>query len=975
MSPNHSLDQVIKKVNSSYKASSSAESIVTINNRTRKFEPRPRFWQDIEYYLVRDIRNPTNVNECKNLLSKISDFTSGRSIELSIDYIASCNQENAIKVAEALHSENLYPIDLLEQKIRAIVSEFAQRITDEFFSNPSNCFENIRLLQSQISQRILNEVRLNLNTKISIIDASQFTPFVIETKNLVYTISDFSSGVSLDLIIDYRASCSSESVGQAIIALYSENTPVTELNRRIEAWIAAIPESRIPQIIENFDIEIDNLKQFLREEAKKEIRMTLELRLSTNDRRVRIASNKLKPYDTESIRFPVRVKDYDQELDIELIVTLDVDPARQEQAVKNFGKEILLIPLIKEEVKKYFLQKSLHEFYSKLQNSIHTEIVGVLNHAVADQGRKVGYLSIATKSIDEIRERLSLKEFVEIEDYYINCNVKGYDQPINVKNILRLEVENVALYSQAFTSSLIPLDERGKPDLEKWVKIRLETIVKSVLFEWNYVDLLIEFEPQTQNQATETSSQINSQGIIESSQVNQKIQTTMQTEAKSIGYSVMQIISIPELEQFRYKGNFTVNTGEQEYATRSANLRVALDTVAIVRIDNLKTIKDRLRKSEVSLEAQMKDTIHDAVSRYLNGIDPERFHMSFNVEREAKTETVESVIIKLVKLELEQNFAATVISIIPKVAHTPFLQFYGDLQGKLGDFKFNFLPANHDGEQVICKGKFEVVEVGDNDWNKFYARFRSKLDYREKYLQGIIKLNSDKIRLMQQPDSADDVADIQQQISKMELEAYGLGDIQNAIQDDFTRILRRSDIDAFRSNNTDQWIELENYLNQRVKLNAPGSIKALLGLIVNISQVDWEILKSDNSPTSKLPKIASLQERLETVNQQIAITNTLLLQATKIRDREEKEELQNELDELYVQQDKLQDEIEKKVQEARYLPKTEKSPTFNLPKSSSVIQDKQEESLPEASNNIQQSEVNDVSTSQYMKSAKPPSKA
>lgn len=984
MHPKRSLEKVIRKVSSSYKVNASVEVVVPVNKRTLKFEPKPRIWQKIEYYLICDARTLTNVAECNSLTYKITDFASGRSIEIAIDYIASCKFENAAQVSVALHNDDLRPVEILDRKMKAIVSNFIQGKTALFISDLNVCFESLNRLQFEIAEKIINDVGLSLETKIRITNASQFVPFVIEEKGLVCKVSDFSSEHSLDLVVDYRASCSTESVGKAVRVLYNEHYPAAPLNRKIEKWMAKLTGNRAAEIVENFDIEIDNLKRFLRERAKKETGITLELRFSTKDKqKVRITPEKLTPYDTDWIRFSIRLKDYDKELDFEIRATLDVVLKRREKAVKYLNKELLFVSPIKTEVKKYFLQKSFQDFYSKLQDSIREEIVQRLNEVVADFGREIVKLSISTKSLDKVREKLLPRDFLE-EKYETDCYVKGYDKQIRVKNILHLKLENLALYNRAFESGFLPLNTAGKPDLKKWAQEKLESIVKSVLFEQNYVDLLLEFEPES-NAALESPDDVelvtqpevaeSSDGVKDkhSCGVEAQILQKMTAAAYLIGYSVVQIVSIPELEQFKLKGNFTVKTGKKEYATKSSNFTVGLDTVAIIRIDNLKDIERRLRNSDRPLIEQIEDAIDDVISQHLNSVDPEQFYMSFNVDRGAKTTTVEQELIVQVTDELKTKFSATVISVIPKVADTPLLELYGDLQGQVRHFQFEFSPANHDGEKVSCKGRFEVLEVGDADWNKFYGRFKARLDYREQCVEGLKKLNSQKIRLMQQPDSKDEVAETQKRIDALESEAYGFGSIREALQDDFSRILRRNEIDVFRSNNTELLPELESYLNERVKGDESGSIKAMFGLILNISQMEWEIIESEKPLFANKPKVASVGNRLEAVKKRIGALENRLLKATEAgADWDEQEELAQQIASLYTQADELQDQMDSRSQEMRQLVQGNKqNSTFNLPKTKQKPQGIQGIS----NDRLQAEEFSHYPASQQqdMKSAKPQS--
>ncbi|MBE9007610.1 hypothetical protein IQ259_21730 [Fortiea sp. LEGE XX443] len=270
--------------------------------------------------------------------------------------------------------------------------------------------------------------------------------------------------------------------------------------------------------------------------------MKLETRISSNFQPVyRPDSDQLKPYNTGLITLPIRIADYDQELELQLEAILDVDIENRDRAFRNRGREMLLLMTIKEEINKYFLQNvNLHKFVTELQYSIRQEIETSLNRALIDKGRKIAYLSFSSKSIDEIQNRFSLKQSLEIQDYQIDCFLKELKENIRVNNFINLQLIDLSSYRTAVANRLIPLDESGKPNLEIWVKQRLAQEINSILPNETFADLISEFEPIIANSAR----------ILENKNNNysQKVFNAIESASRLIGYSVTRLISEPELE-------------------------------------------------------------------------------------------------------------------------------------------------------------------------------------------------------------------------------------------------------------------------------------------------------------------------------------------------------------------------------------------------------------------------------------------
>jgi hypothetical protein len=544
MTQDRSLDNIIKKVTSSYQTRGSNEEKLSVHKNRREIVSNPWPWQSVDYYLV----SFGSFAECKNLSYRISDFASGGFVDLSIDYQVSCNPENGKQVVLALYGNS--PLEELEGRIKIWIAKYTERNTHHYVSDIDACFSSIWQIQQDLVQKIRSEIGLNFESKISIVGVSNLRPFTIEANELSYLMSDFSSNKSLNITIDYRAACDSSSISQAVLALYGNVSPINVLNEKVKRWIAEFSGNKTAQIIDNFDIEVDNLRNSLRERAKKEVGLNFEARISSNFQQVhRVDLEQVKPFETELIPLPIRIRDYDQELELQLEAILDVELENQDKAFRNRGREFLLLTTIKEEVKKYFLLNvNLHKFCTDLQYSVRQELEISLNLALAEKGRRIAYLSLSSKSIEEILNRLGLIQFLEIKDYQIECHLQDIKKPIRVNNSISLQLVDLSRYRTAVANRLIPLDEyHGKPSLEKWVKKKLEQEVNSILPNETFSNLLLEFEPIVSEDVKDKSSIVTTDRIT-TKKYSDRIFTAFSNAVDEIGYTITRLISEPDLD-------------------------------------------------------------------------------------------------------------------------------------------------------------------------------------------------------------------------------------------------------------------------------------------------------------------------------------------------------------------------------------------------------------------------------------------
>lgn len=363
--------------------------------------------------------------------------------------------------------------------------------------------------------------------------------------HFTYNDKVFGTG-SFSFVIKYQVSCEIENAIKVAEALCLENHPGAKLEKKLEKYIKDSIRRNRDDFLDNFSQEIKNLRKFLVDKVENEIGLTIDCEISLD-------GSKLKPTIIASKHFPVLVKDCNEELDLGLGAELIVAPDSQIKAISNYEKRSILPEFIREKVKQYLLENiSLQEFYYKLKTDVYQKIKNHLNSIVAQQGLQIRSLSLETNSSFP-------QDFFEIE-YDVNRQLKDYSEKITIKNCLQLKSYNIANYKLA-----------GSPPLTSWSQEQLSVIIRQVLFQKSYTDILYNFPT-----------------------IAIKIKEELEKQTINIGYQVDHIISVAELKEKVLTREFSIEEEEGTFATKDAKVKVKLNTIIKAKIEKLELIKDYL---------------------------------------------------------------------------------------------------------------------------------------------------------------------------------------------------------------------------------------------------------------------------------------------------------------------------------------------------------------------------------------------
>ncbi|MCL2924379.1 MAG: hypothetical protein MGF17_07070 [Trichodesmium sp. MAG_R04] len=594
---------------------------------------------------------------------------------------------------------------------------------------------------------------------------------VAEHKDLPVEITDFANNRKLLISVAYRASCSSGRERQVARALCGDDSPSNELEKKIKRWIAEITDEHATIYINNFFSQVEGLQNLLKRKAKSEVGLNINFRLSLRQER-QLEAVKIGPTE-----ITVYVKDSDDALDLELQTELIVDDPVKAVSSQGSGWLISLVKITKEEIKKYLLEKvSITQFYYELKDTVRNGLVEHLNYVVRDQGRRIGYLYLNSKTVSSSPIP---KELVEI-DCIVRCKVQKYTKDVSVKNTLQMLPQDVRRYISA-----------QSPNLENWVQNKLERIVKPLLLDKKYADILCNFSKESD-----------------------MIRQAMQAEAESIGYVVQHIVSITKQEHSKLLENLEIND-QSEFSTNATGVKVNLSTAVNLKFKNLEKIEDYLNQEVDDIKNLIKEAVNSSTRETIRTIDPERFYMRF-YEPRAGEKSVEQELKDVIAKVLEERFGVIVIRVVPIPEQTDIINYLQRLMGVIGSFNCKVLSLTG-GETVKFQGEFKILGIEQGSWYVFQSAFQSMRESQQELLKELKALKKQYSKIVNSSDVADnreELDEVSLRIRDIENEVFGMDNIKNSIEKSINAKLTTIDNELLRYTDNKHLSTMERWVNK-----------------------------------------------------------------------------------------------------------------------------------------------------------------
>lgn len=509
--------------------------------------------------------------------------------------------------------------------------------------------------------------------------------------NTIY-VRDPETNDSVNLVVSYQASCPESKVETLVRALGQYGSPDSELRRHITAIAERFLFGREREFFANFEK--------LRSELAQKISNAVTDETGLNFRaQVQLAREEdLSPFHIKQ-QIEVRFRDSQQPQPLAFECDLDVVPQLTLRAIVTYDKLRSLNSTLVNAVSDYFRLQVPAEDYAKefAGTNIAEGLRARLNEIAAKHGRQINGLTLrAQKSAGYIPPN-----FVE-KTLHTQVQPLGRIEPIALTSRIQLMREDLGRFQRS-----------GVANLEDWLKESFDNVIRLVCFEKKYLEYL----------------QSSSWTVIES-----QIKDDLTVRAKTIGYQVKQIFSLPELKENDLKDlkhhRFDI-VGLPLRSTAPAHVDINLAATFFIKDWNVKRIAERVNQG-VDLKADIARELHQALSSVLATEWPNDFILKFSSPDDAG-ESIESRLKDAAETTLIEKYQAEVSSVVVTPVDNDEIRRVRDML--YAPRVIDFISTPYSGpENIEFTVTWQVIDIEPNSWDKV-SRPGYDLDVIEKSLK------------------------------------------------------------------------------------------------------------------------------------------------------------------------------------------------------------------------------------------------
>ncbi|MCP4150790.1 MAG: hypothetical protein GY757_23795 [bacterium] len=506
------------------------------------------------------------------------------------------------------------------------------------------------------------------------------------------SIRDFATDCTITLLLKYEVKCGAGQEEKVVKALYKKASPLEALNESIRIQVkdfaADIRKAGGNPVLDYYKYRT-KLETYLENKIINETGLENNFVLSLKN------EDLLKIYKIESDFFKVRVKDCDDELNLKFKTALDIAPQYRIHAVLNYARWAELENLVREFIGEFILREAkLHDYVYLLDTTLRERIIEALNKELELKGRRIAWLNMEADAPDSFPEESITNRHSTF------CDIKDSSQKIEIRHKLLMQLKNIGKFKAA----------RIEGDLEKTVEEKLDAITKSVLFDKEYVKILLDFDKvETEREILNT------------------IRDGMEDYLESIGYTVKHHIVDPNAKPLILKRDgFSVEVKETEYSTLDSRVKIKLKIAARGKLKNLENIS-RYITPERDIEEEMRKLLEDEMKREMHYVDPEEFYMSAGSK---EIESVPERLTGILKNKLEEVFCTDKVIVAVSTAETDLINRVEDFKtGSPYRFEIEVFPQREAGrqERVYFELEFLIKGVAEKGWHAFLSRKREAI--------------------------------------------------------------------------------------------------------------------------------------------------------------------------------------------------------------------------------------------------------
>lgn len=516
---------------------------------------------------------------------------------------------------------------------------------------------------------IFGSILSGKNTKyfevFSNIDNRNYAEYKQEIK-----IKDFDTEQSINIVLHYRVTCPKGNEVKVVDFLGQDEIAEKYLIDYIDKLTHQFYNDKSEEFISNIDKNLKELVEILDRDLENASGLDIKVKAKIK------ASDTVDDVDM-SDQINIVPKDIDSHIGLDINYTLKVNSANlaalYNQDMDDMKK--MISTLVKKYVSKHIDANKL--FFGFINNDIEIEkLTSFINKDIQNYGREIMIEQLSLNS-------LGIKQFEEIEIETRSEPIDRSDKSIFVKNRIQFELVHIGKYLLA-----------NQPNLHNWAKDKLDNILSVKVFDWEYIDFLVNFET-----------------------LRQDIYSAMQEESAKIGYKINQIISEPKLQEYLL---LRMDTHDFEFASLStADSAVAADfkvTVTFMLSD--KSAFRELLKYENDAYAALKKFFEVELKKVLSYETPESIFLQYYNDRfQGNSKSLKHTLEESIKNSLTDKFKAVVqdIHIVP--VENDILKPLYEVRGQSVDIEFNLSPKIS-GDPIVYRATLVIHGQDNNNWSK-----------------------------------------------------------------------------------------------------------------------------------------------------------------------------------------------------------------------------------------------------------------
>ncbi len=485
-------------------------------------------------------------------------------------------------------------------------------------------------------------------------------------------IDDFDTGMRITIIFRYRLSCP-QGKEESLTELFgSSETPEKALLDFIDKFVHHFYNEKLDGFVRNLDQNLKDLVIALNQEIENQSGLKFISMASLKN------ADKVKDISL-SDNIKVVPKGIEQVVVLKINYILKSTDKNVAALYMNNVEEIEEVKIKMQDIINEYISEKVdaHKLFFRFINKEKelNELVDKLNQMLLSYGRKIQFQRMGTN--------IYIEKLAEVEIEHKRIPVDRTNQSILIKNKLQFELNDAGKYL-----------DHGMPPLKEWANKELSKLFALKVFDWEYIDYLVNFED-----------------------LKVDMEARMREKASKIGYEINQIISEPKLQENAFLRMDTHMFEYRQLATADSGITSDLNVTVTFMLNDKKAFRELLKYDDNAKES-LRKMFDVELKKVLSYETPERIFLQYyNDSFQGSTESLKVNLENKVRKHLMERLNATVqdIHIVP--VDNGILEPLYAVRGQSKDIELELAPKI-EGDPITYKATLVVHGQDNNNWSQ-----------------------------------------------------------------------------------------------------------------------------------------------------------------------------------------------------------------------------------------------------------------